>query len=113
MMAAGLLIGLILFYLFETDGLFQYSKVLRIKLPYVLEYQKILDSGGSVRYLDFIRGIYNNSFLAKLLTCPICLSFYLSAGFSLIRWNIFEYPAVHSLGLAWYFGLKILAKTSN
>jgi len=107
------LLSLILFFSFETDFIYEYSNLLKIKLPKIDQYNKIIESGGQSQYLKFLRGIYKDKFLIKLITCPLCISVPLSVLFTLFLWNILNYSLINFGGLLGYFGLKLLIKYSN
>ena len=106
------LLSLILFFSFETNVIYEYGNLLKLKLPKINEYKNIIKNGGQVQYLTFLRGVYSDNFLIQGLTCPICLSFWLSLTLTLITWNILNYSAINFGGLVGCFGLKLLAKYS-
>lgn len=108
-----LLLSLILFFSFETNFIYEYSKLLKIKLPKIKEYENIIKSGGQSNYLKFLRGVYQDNFFIQGLTCSICLSFWLSSILTLVSWNILNYSLINFGGLLGYFGLKLLVKYSN
>ena len=54
-----LLLSLILFFSFETDVIYEYGNLLKLKLPKINEYKSIIKNGGQSQYLTFLRGIYN------------------------------------------------------
>lgn len=107
------LVSLILFLLFETNVLVEYGRAFKIRLPELDNYSKIIDSGGHTHYLKYLRGIYEKSFIFKLITCPICLSVWISLWISLIFFQLLLFPAIEVGGLAGYFLLKILSKYSS
>ena len=69
----------ILFFMYETEAFVEYVKLFRLnKLFEIDKYEKYLDKfGGSYwEYLPF----ENPSFLRKLVSCPLCVSFWLNLG---------------------------------
>jgi len=107
-----LLLSLILFFSFETDVIYEYSKLLKIKLPKIEEYENIIKSGGQSQYLKFLRGVYINKFLIKLITCSICISVPLSILLTILSLNFLNYSIINFVGLFGYFSLKLLVKHS-
>lgn len=104
------LLSLILFVAFEQNTIFEYGNFLQIKLPYKNEYQNILDSGGSIQYVSFLRGIYKDNFFIQGLTCPVCLSVWLSFLLSIISFNLLYVPIINLGGLLGFFVLRILSR---
>lgn len=106
------LISLILFILFETNALIEYSKKLNFNLPFKQDYLDIIEHGGQVHYLTFIRKLYDN-FWVNLFTCYICISVWLSLAISILFFNLNNYPQINVGGLIGYLILKILNKYSS
>jgi hypothetical protein len=74
----------------------------------VVEYEKDL-SFESMEYLDYLRIKYPDSFIISLITCPLCISVWLSAAFVLGAGMSFIYIAVvNLLALLFYFVMKKL-----
>lgn len=111
MINLGLLIGLILFFLFETNVIVEYGKKFKLPIPLLKEYLDIIENGGQSHYLAFIKGIYNN-FWGNLVSCYICLSVWLSLSISLITFNLLDYPIINFISLVSYLILKLLNKLS-
>jgi hypothetical protein len=66
------------FLIYKTDFIAEYGKLIGLSKPLRLsEYfcHKIL-SGGKASYFDFLKSKYDN-FIARLLSCPFCLGFWL------------------------------------
>lgn len=106
-------ITIFLFLFFETEGFLkwlEYFKVARF-LPHYKNYKEIIDSGGSVKYLIFLRKSDKNIFV-QLITCPVCLSVWVSFTFALF-FGIKYYPFINFFCLLKYFSLKILHEKSN
>lgn len=108
-----LLLSLILFFSFETDVIYEYGNLLKLKLPKINEYKSIIKNGGQSQYLTFLRGIYKDKFLVKLITCPICISVPLSVIFTILSLNILWFPIINMGGLFIFLLLKLLIKYSS
>lgn len=109
----GLLLSVFLFFFYETEGWVEWIYFLKLNyiLPYSEEYKNIINSGGYVRYLTFVKN-YDNSFFIKLFACPICSSFWYSLFFCLIV-GFKYYPFINFFGLFGYFVLKIIKNYSE
>lgn len=111
MINLGLLICLILFFIFETNVIVEYGKKYKLPIPLLKEYLNIIENGGQSHYLTFIKGVYNN-FWGNLVSCYICLSVWLSLFISLITFNLLHYPKINFIALIGYLILKVLNKLS-
>jgi len=83
-----LLIAFILFIWFESDILFTLAKLFRLhdKLS-IKDYEKQrLEFEGKFSFIDFIYMKKTNMF-TKLLSCPICMCFWLTLLYSFIIYN--------------------------
>jgi hypothetical protein len=69
--------GILLIW-FNTDSFVQYIKLFRLsKFTYVKEYEQELFENPDLKYLDFAY-FKEPSFFNKLISCPYCLSFWIS-----------------------------------
>lgn len=106
-----------MFIWFETEGVIEWGKLLRLKF---LKYEQFAEAKKSnfknLTYTDFLLFKYNN-FFTRLVTCPYCLSVCLN-----ILGTIAFYKPLGGflcLGLniifTWlsYFGLKYVLKKLN
>jgi hypothetical protein len=62
----------------NTDALFEYLNLLKLTIgKKIAEYKKLklLDYPGN--YANFLREYYHDKFIVRLITCPICVSFWL------------------------------------
>lgn len=107
------LVALILFLLFETNVLVEYSRAFKINLPELDNYIKIIDSGGHIHYISYLRNTRLNSFLIRGATCVICFSVWVALLVSLIFFKPLLFPVIEVGGIAGYFVLKILKKYSS
>lgn len=114
-----LLISMILYYIYETNVVWEYLNKISdiIKTNSI---QKILNGillvkaygkSNEINYLQFLNKTYNN-FYTRLISCPICLSFWICLFFSLIN-GINLFPTYAFISLTLYFLIKILTKLSS
>jgi hypothetical protein len=110
-------LSMILYYIYETDVIWEYlNKISNIfpKFTNSIFNQKLLIMAykptGDNNYIDFLNSTYN-TFFTRLLSCPICLSFWLSVLSGFI-FNIANIPYYAILSLTIYYILKILTKAS-
>lgn len=66
----------------DTEAFIEYCSLMNVDLLYSEEYLKRKKDIPSLDYLSFLQ-FEKSSFLIRLVTCPVCLSFWLNA-FSLI-----------------------------
>jgi hypothetical protein len=106
------LIVTFLYIWFKTDAFLEYSKVFKLKFVKYQEFYEFRKKISSFEYHDFLLLHYPN-FFVKLITCPICLSTWLSIiSMFLLKYNFFDLGII-ILGV-WlvYFivekGIKIL-----
>lgn len=112
-------ISMILYYIYETDFIWEYlnkiSSLLNFKITNKIMYGILLlksyPLSGDPNYLQFINKTYN-TFLTRLLSCPICSGFWISVFFSLF-YNFMYALIIAFLSLCIYFFLKILTKLSH
>lgn len=65
---------------YRTDALVEYANLLRFSFIFRLsEYNSLKKEGYEGVYTDFLKEYYNDYFIVRLLTCPICFSFWLGA----------------------------------
>lgn len=110
---------MILYYVYETDFVWEYlNKLSDIFLKFNMFksffYGKLLlkayQDSGMHNYISYINNTYN-TFLTRLISCPICFGFWVALIFSGIT-NI-KYILVYSfLSLMLYFLIKILTNIS-
>ena len=69
---------------FRTNAFVEYLSLLKLsRFFHVGEYENIKSQGYEGIYVDFLVEYYRSSFFVRLLSCPVCLSFWLGAGLSL------------------------------
>ena len=98
--------GLVILW-FDTSFLIDYLKLFRLtRFTYIEEYEKELFDNPDIKFLDFV-SIKEPNFLNKLLACPYCLSFWLSAFCCVLTTgNILLTFACYPLTLFFYFIFK-------
>lgn len=107
----GCLGALILLVWFETDALLEYAKVFYLnKLFKINEYEKCINENleEDMSYSDFLVSDYNN-FFTRLLSCPICLGFWITLSISFYL-NIELFPVINILSMLLYFVTKKIMK---
>lgn len=90
-------INLILFVWFESDAFLEYANLIKplrdmFKIKEYFEYKNRYDQ--SLHYHSYLRLFYNNFFI-RLITCPICSSFWLSIISTLLFCDIIYLPIVY------------------
>jgi hypothetical protein len=67
----------------NTDALFEYLDLFKLTIGKKFkEYKQLKHSGYSENYSSFLREYYSDKFIVRLVTCPVCVSFWL--GLSII-----------------------------
>lgn len=98
-----------LFVVFKTTAVYEYFKFLPLpeKITKIKEYEEERKRDFTLSYKMFWMTSHD-SFFIRLVTCPYCLSAWLSLGvsavFSCFKWL----PAVYLGGLSIYFGVSTL-----
>lgn len=112
---AGLSEAMVLFWIYQTDVIPEYLELLILKLTPKKFYDKLqgtlfIEAWFSKRnesnYLEFLAKIYNKSFFIKMITCPICFSFWLSTFICILYNQLMMIPVVSFISLLFYFQLK-------
>jgi hypothetical protein len=109
------LITLILIGWFKTLTLQQYSEIFNIQwLQRLLkwdEYKKEIRENVKYQptYFEYIR-MRHYGYWAKMLSCPICFSVWLSIFFSILFGFVIYYPIINILSLIFYY---LIEKLSN
>ena len=98
------LITLILLIWFKTDAFITYTKLFRInKFFYINEWENFKNTKDcTVTYHQFLRIKRPDGFWVKLITCPICLSMWLSVTSSIFI-GVIGIPIVCVSSLFLYF----------
>jgi hypothetical protein len=89
---------------YETDLICEFIKLLKLsKFLYLEEYDKEkITIGQRINYFDFL-SIHKPNLITKLLSCPICLCFWLTSIFTLIKVFVFGQSLVFAIFLFPFF----------
>ena len=102
------LIVCILILWFKTDAFIDYCKLFNVFTPLVKNFNYSTSrSFPQYLYVTYKNGIKNrfNLFLLKLVTCPLCLSLWLSIVSGILFGCIFSIPLLYISSLFIYFNL--------
>ena len=111
---------MILYYIYETDVVWEYLNKISDMLNFSNKCQKIFyevllvkayDSGVNKNYILFINNTYN-TFITRLISCPICFNFWICLVFSVFL-NINNLFIYAFFSLIFYFFIKILTNLSH
>jgi hypothetical protein len=98
----------ILLIWFKTDAFLEYCRLFKLnKISNYKDYDKKFDSKESLPYHLYLR-LYKNNFFIRLITCPICLSCWLSIIISLITLSPFNIPILFISSLLLYLLIEEL-----
>jgi len=109
-------IALVLFVWLETDAFVEYVKLLRLNrlasfgFLRVDEYEDYVSKNleEEVTYPDFLSSNYNN-FFTSLISCPICISVWLSV-FCSFYLSFALFPVINITSIVLFLLIKILFK---
>ena len=94
--------GFILLIWFKTNAFAEYMNLFGLsKFLKVSEYNDLIKNGYEGNFSDFLHDYYNSKFLVRLLSCPICLSFWFGI-FSIPFYNFFTGFVLAPLTLFFY-----------
>ena len=73
-------IAYLLLVWFETHAFGEYMELFRIDkfIPILKKYHKIRDQGSPLTFQEYLSQYYSKYFIVKILTCPVCLTPWLS-----------------------------------
>jgi hypothetical protein len=87
--SVALLYGFLLLVWFRTNAIVEYINLFKLdKLPKIKEYNELHSNGYEGNFSDFLYEYYKDMFLVRLVTCPICLSFWLGLFTYLFSQNV-------------------------
>lgn len=79
MLGLSILLGYVLFVWFRTNVFVEYVNLFRLsQFFYVADFNKLNTDGYNGSYLEFLKEYYYEQFFVRLVSCPICLGFWLS-----------------------------------
>ncbi len=74
-----LLVGYLLLLWFRTNAFVEYISVFKLShFFHVDTYHELVGNGYNASYPDFLKEYFGDSFFVRLVTCPICLGFWLA-----------------------------------
>lgn len=96
--------------LFDTNAIYEYIKYVSplrklFKINDYIEYNKLTET--SDLYINYIASTYSNFFI-KLITCPLCLGFWINLVISLVFFNILDFFVLYCLSVMIYSLFKVL-----
>ena len=102
-----LLVPFILFIWFESDIIITLINIFKLqKKLFIEEYKKErLGICEKLHYLDFLH-VRKSNFLTKLISCPICLCFWLTIIQSLLRYDSLK-SCVYMFALNYFINLTV------
>jgi hypothetical protein len=109
-------IAMLLYYTLNTNVIYEYIKYIPkyLKFTESFFYGKLLlksfESSNDDNLILYLNSVYNN-FLTKLISCPICLGFWMSLIFSIFS-NITYFPIISFVSIFSYYLINILTKLS-
>lgn len=96
------LLASVLLIWFKSEAFVEYSKLFRVgNLFFVPLYEEENSKDPALGYLDYL-AIRHDCFFVKLITCPLCLGFWLSLFITIGYGNILELPIVYLCGVLLY-----------
>ena len=98
---AMLWVGVLLFILYETSAVYEYSRFLPEWITKKREYKRELEFNSQMSYGTFMR-IQYDSFLIRWLSCPYCFGMALSIGMTLLFSSWQFIPITYFGGLLTY-----------
>lgn len=98
--------------LYETNVIFEYFKYSKLlskvfKLNDYIKYKELTNSGHL--YFQYLGMIYNNFFI-KLVTCPLCLGFWVNLTISYTISSLTSFFALYCLSVMFYGVYKLIWK---
>lgn len=107
------LIVSVLIVWFNTEAFVEYSRLLHLPLVKVKEYSLAKERDCTLSYHTYLLLHYNN-FFVRLITCPICTSFWLSIVVGICAdISFIHYPALFILSLYLYEAYNKLTGYEN
>jgi hypothetical protein len=97
------LITSILIVWFNTEAFIEYIQLFRIPLFKIKEYNIEKEKDCTIDYHLYLK-LHHNNFFTRLITCPICTSFWLSlVGSILFSINLLNFGIIFICSLLLYF----------
>jgi hypothetical protein len=104
------LVSMTMIVWFLTDAFVEYTKLFRMGwLVWIPLYEQQKEDDPTLTYVQFLR-INFHSFFVRLITCPVCVSTWLSIILSLVFGVVYWFPTIMMLSLILYYAYKNLSK---
>tara|TARA_Y100000593_G_scaffold26231_4_gene52204 strand:+ start:4119 stop:4466 length:348 start_codon:yes stop_codon:yes gene_type:complete len=101
-------INVILIIWFKTDAFLVYARLFRLsRLFGINKFDEEYKKDFTLDYLTFLGKEYNNNFIVKLISCPVCLIVWGGIFSAIYFGNLYLCPVI-ILSLILYFGLSKL-----
>jgi len=105
------IITIILIIFFNSDALVEYGRLIKhiSKLLLIDKFDKAYANDFDLTYVFYLRR-YHNCFFIRLITCPICVSFWLSLVGCCFGDGLIDLPIIYILSLFAYYSFVKLHK---
>jgi len=105
---------LILVIWFNTNAFVEYCYILNVeKFTKAEEFTNFnIDNNISLHYTGFLQLNYDN-FFTRLISCPICLCFWLNIFYLLKHQNLLTFASSFCLSLFLFYGFSLIYKKTN
>ena len=99
--------SMIIFVLFNTNFIYEYAKLLKLdNIKIFQEYSDHIYKNDFINFITFLS--FKNNFFYKLISCPLCLNFWLALAASLALNNIFYIGVIYIMAILLYLTGSIL-----
>ena len=89
------IVVMILVLWLKTEVWYEYTKLIGLKrLSLEEQYEQEKQNDITIDYIKFLRKNWHDKFIVRLITCPICLSYWLSFLVCFLSLNILYFPVV-------------------
>ena len=100
--AVSFLLSYLLLVWLRTNAFAEYMTLFRLdRFFHVIDYNNVHKEGYSGTYTDFLYEYYSESFIVRLLSCPICVSFWIGVVAVCVSFS-FEAMIIGPLTLLFY-----------
>jgi hypothetical protein len=102
LLGLSLLVSYCLVIWFNTNAFVEYFSLLRLgRFFRISEYQDLVKNGYGESFVSFLKEYYHDIFIVRLVSCPICLGFWLTVALLLFFGSV-SYIFVAPLSLFFY-----------
>ena len=103
---------LILLVWFQTEAFYEYCRLFRFKKLFKIEdYSNVSEISGGSSYIEFLN-INHDSFFTRLISCPVCLGFWLNVIYSFSFYDFSFFFVKMWFTFLLYFVIVLLMKKS-